>query len=144
MHLYLLKVLLVEYLWCNCFSVSRALFFYGVLLATWLLHLLDYMCLTWEFHVDVATVGYRLAAQQMRFYPWPVQSIHGKNRLIEKIVSPVLLWLVTACDTISIISMISWLSQLLNMWMWLFEKKGPSCTTCALLETFMLYVVTVG
>ena len=46
MHLYLLKVLLVEYLWCNCFSVSRALFFYGVLLATWLLHLLDYMCLT--------------------------------------------------------------------------------------------------
>ena len=82
-----LKVLLVGYLWCNCFSVWRSLFFYGVLLATWLLHLLYYMCLTWEFNVDVAnvaTVGYRLAAQQMRFYLWPVQSIHGKNRLIEK------------------------------------------------------------
>ena len=82
-----LNVLLVEYLWCNCFSVWRTLFFYGLLLATWLLHLLYYMCLTWEFNVDVAnvaTVGYRLAAQQMRFYLWPVQSIHGKNRLIEK------------------------------------------------------------
>ena len=78
-----LKVLLVECLWCNCFTVWRVLFFCGVLLATWLLHLLYYMCLTWEFHVDVATVGYRLAAQQMRFYLWPVQSIHGKNRLIE-------------------------------------------------------------
>ena len=62
-----LKVLLVEYLWCNCFTVWRVLFFCGVLLATWLLHLLYYMCLTWEFHVDVATVGYRLAAQQMSF-----------------------------------------------------------------------------
>ena len=83
-HLYLwnsLRVLLVEYLWCNCFSVWRSLFFCGVLLATWLLHLSYYMCL------------------------WPVQSIHGKDKLIEKIVSPVWFLLVTTCDTISAISL---------------------------------------
>jgi len=56
-------------------------------------------------HVDVATAGYRLAAKQMRFYLWPVQSIHGKNKLIEQIVSPVLFLLVTTCDTISTISL---------------------------------------
>ena len=71
----------MEYLWCNCFSVWRSLFFCGVLLATWLLHLLYYMCL------------------------WPVQSINGKNILIEKSVSPVLFLLVTTCDTISTISL---------------------------------------
>ena len=41
----------------------------------------------------------------MRFYLWPVQSIHGKNKLIEKIVSPVWFLLVTTCDTILTISL---------------------------------------
>ena len=57
------------------------MFFCGVLLATWLLHLLYYMCL------------------------WPVQSIHGKNKLIEQFVSPVLFLLATTCDTIPTISL---------------------------------------
>ena len=80
----------------HCFSS-------GVLLATWLLHLLYYMCPTWWFHVDVATVGYRLTAKQMRFYLWPVQSIHGKNKLIEQIVLRFCFY--STCDTILTISL---------------------------------------
>ena len=82
-HLYLWKC----YLWSTCDVIVSQFDEYCFSVVFCLQHgcciCLYYMCLTWEFHVDVATVGYRLAAQQMRFYLWPVQSIQGKNRLIE-------------------------------------------------------------